>query len=46
QLLLQNKITIREISDRYNFYDQFYFSRCFKKRYGISPTEYRKIKII
>lgn len=46
QLLLQNKLTIREISDKYNFYDQFYFSRCFKNRYGVSPAEYRKIKII
>jgi AraC-like DNA-binding protein len=45
-LLLQNKLTIREISEKYNFYDQFYFSRRFKNKYGISPAEYRKIKII
>lgn len=34
--------TIREISERLEFCDQFYFSRCFVKQYGISPTEYRK----
>lgn len=46
QLLRQNKMSIGEISDKYKFYDQFYFSRCFKKRYGISPIEYRKTKIM
>ena len=46
QLLLQTKMSIGEISDKYKFYDQFYFSRIFKKRYGISPSEYRKIKIM
>lgn len=46
QLLRQNKMSLGEISDKYKFYDQFYFSRCFKKRYGISPTEYRKTKMI
>ena len=46
QLLHQSEMSIGEISDKYNFYDQFYFSKCFKKRYGISPVEYRKTKII
>ena len=46
QLIRQNKMSIGEISDKYKFYDQFYFSRCFKKRYGISPIEYRKTKMI
>lgn len=45
-LIRQNKMPIGEISDKYKFYDQFYFSRCFKKRYGISPIEYRKAKMI
>lgn len=31
-----------EISDCLGFCDQFYFSRCFSSRYGLSPREYRK----
>lgn len=46
QLLRENNLSIGEISDKLGFYDQFYFSRCFKARYGISPSEYRKARII
>lgn len=34
---------IHEISEKYKFCDQFYFSRCFTKKFGISPRQYRKI---
>lgn len=44
QLLLQNNMSIGQISDKLDFYDQFYFSKCFKNRYGVSPAEYRKMK--
>lgn len=38
--------SIKEISAQLGFCDQFYFSRCFLKCYGATPTEYRKnIKI-
>jgi len=33
---------LSEISDCLGFCDQFYFSRCFSIRYGLSPREYRK----
>ncbi len=46
QLLRQNELSIGEISEKFKFYDQFYFSRCFKARFGLSPTEYRKTNII
>ena len=35
-------ITLKEIADILNFYDEFHFSRTFKKKVGISPSLYRK----
>ena len=43
-MLLYGDHSIGEISDRLGFCDQFYFSRCFRKRFGISPKQYRKQK--
>ena len=31
-----------EIAYQVGFADQAHFSRSFKKRYGVTPTEYRK----
>jgi signal transduction histidine kinase/ligand-binding sensor domain-containing protein/DNA-binding response OmpR family regulator len=42
QILLQNKIPIVEIADLVGFNDRKYFSICFKKFYGMSPSEYLK----
>jgi len=36
------KLSIKEISDKLGFCDQFYFSRYFSKKYGVSPMKYRK----
>lgn len=36
------KKSIKEISDELGFCDQFYFSRCYSRKYGISPMRYRK----
>ena len=33
---------IREIAAEMNFYDEYHFSRQFKKHYGLSPSEYKK----
>ena len=41
-MLMRGKMTISEISDSLGFCDQFYFSRRFKKRFGLSPREYVK----
>ncbi len=42
QIRFTNK-PIKEISDSLGFCDQFYFSRCFVQKYGISPKKYRKL---
>ncbi len=39
--LEQKKLSIAEISNKYGFCDQFYFSRFFKKYLGESPSRYR-----
>ncbi len=36
-------LSIKEISDSLGFCDQFYFSRCFVAKYGISPQKYRNL---
>ena len=43
RLLLKGEEKISHISERLGFSDQFYFSRCFKKAFGVTPREYRKI---
>lgn len=40
--LLATEDTIREIAERFNFSDEFYFSRFMKRMTGLSPREYRK----
>lgn len=42
QLLCKTELTVLEISERFGFCDQFYFSRRFKERYGETPQKYRK----
>jgi AraC-like DNA-binding protein len=41
-LLHQGRHTIKEIADQLNFCDEFYFSRCFKRRFGQSPRAFRQ----
>lgn len=41
-LLHQGRHTIKEISEQLAFCDEFYFSRCFKRRFGQSPREFRR----
>lgn len=42
KLLLQSQLSMEQISNQLGFCDQFYFSRRFKQRYGITPSQYRK----
>ncbi|WP_404450297.1 AraC family transcriptional regulator [Sutcliffiella horikoshii] len=43
ELIVQNKgINIKDVSQQIGIQDEFYFSRLFKKREGISPTIYIK----
>ena len=41
-LLRQTDLSIAEIASSVGFSDRFYFSRVFKKRLGISPSEFRR----
>lgn len=41
-LLHQGRFTIKEIATQMNFCDEFYFSRCFKRRFGQSPRAFRR----
>ena len=40
-LRIRPDATLEELSDRIGFHDPYYFSRCFKKYYGISPNHFR-----
>ncbi|MDO5418219.1 MAG: AraC family transcriptional regulator [Lachnospiraceae bacterium] len=42
QLLRRSALSIREISERLGFGDQFYFSRRFREKYKTTPRSYRK----
>ncbi len=42
QLLCKTELTVLEISERFGFCDQFYFSRRFKEKYGETPQKYRR----
>ncbi len=46
QLLMMTDMTVLQISERFGFCDQFYFSRKFKQKYGETPQKYRKLKFI
>jgi len=41
ELILIGHTYIKEVSSLVGIIDQFYFSRVFKKHFGVSPTEYR-----
>lgn len=40
--LLYSDHSVGQISDLLGFCDQFYFSRCFTKYFGMSPTQFRR----
>lgn len=41
EMLLVKDMTIQEIALQIGFNDPFYFSRAFKKKFGLAPKEYR-----
>ena len=41
-LLHQGRLTVKEIAAELQFCDEFYFSRCFKRRFGQSPRAFRQ----
>ena len=44
ELLREGKISIQDISKQIGYDDPYYFSKLFKKKYGLAPSEYRKQK--
>ena len=42
QLLQQKKLMISEVAYAVGFNDPKYFRKCFKKAFGVSPSEYEK----
>jgi AraC-like DNA-binding protein len=45
QLLENENILINEVSDLVGFNDPKYFSRCFSKEKGVSPSQYRSFSL-
>jgi AraC-like DNA-binding protein len=37
-------LPLKEISSKLHFYDEFHFSKLFKRKYGVSPSEYRRLR--
>ncbi|MBW4840213.1 MAG: AraC family transcriptional regulator [Paenibacillaceae bacterium] len=46
ELLLQPSLLIKEVAEQAGFSDIYYFSKAFKKKYGVSPLTYRKQQLI
>lgn len=45
KLLLTGRYTISEISFKIGISSPVYFRQCFKEEFGVSPTEYLKIRV-
>ena len=41
-LLMDTNMSVFAISKKFGFCDQFYFTRIFTKKFGVSPLQYRK----
>ncbi|MBQ7695087.1 MAG: helix-turn-helix domain-containing protein [Lentisphaeria bacterium] len=44
ELLLNSSLSVKEISDMSGFAAQAYFFRAFRRSYGVSPAEFRKVR--
>ena len=42
EVLLTEDLTIAEVAYSVGINDPFYFSKCFKSQFGVSPSAYRK----
>ena len=43
QMIVESSLSLTTISNHFGFCDQFYFSRKFKAKFGVSPSEYRRL---
>lgn len=46
QLIRQTNEPIGEIAHLLSFEDEKYFSKCFKKEFGITPSQFRKYPVM
>lgn len=46
KMLTDDNISVAEVSDACGFYDASYFSRVFKKEFGVSPSHYQKMSTL
>ena len=44
-LLSEDNLTVAEVSYKVGISDPFYFSKCFKEKYHVTPQAYRKEEI-
>ncbi len=44
-LLRNNSLTVVDVAEKVGLFDQSYFARFFKKYVGLTPSEYKRIKI-
>ena len=44
ELLLKTDATVAEVAYQVGINDPFYFSKCFKTQFGVSPSTYQKNK--
>lgn len=40
-LLLSSRLSVKELAERFGYRDGFHFSKAFKNRFGVSPSDYR-----
>ena len=45
QLQIEPDIRLKELAATFGFYDEFYLSKQFKKKYGLSPAQYKKNRL-
>ena len=45
QLQIEPDIRLKELAATFGFYDEFYLSKQFKKKYGISPAQYKQKRL-
>ena len=46
RMLLTGNVSVLAVSEKFGFSDQFYLSRRFKEKFGVSPRDYRKTMFI
>ncbi|MFA5649470.1 MAG: ATP-binding protein [Bacteroidales bacterium] len=46
KMLADDNIPVADVSDACGFYDTSYFSRAFKKEFGVSPSHYQKMSTL